>query len=271
VSATPIAQVAGELGLKVIKPPRINAPEALEPVLAAGPDANVVVAFGQKIGEKIIASPRHGRVATMNLHASLLPRYRGAAPIQWAVIRGEAVTGNTVFALVDRMDAGDVLASQSTPIDPAETAGELHDRLAAMGPEIVLEVLDRLEAGTLQPHPQDDSQATVAPKLARQDAVIDFTATAQQVRCLVHGLAPWPGVHVTCSTPRGVHDLKLGRVEEAEGQGVPGTLVDQGVIATGRGAIRLLEVQPPGKRMMTWADFNHGARLPVGTVFRSSV
>ncbi|MBI1373447.1 MAG: methionyl-tRNA formyltransferase [Phycisphaera sp.] len=275
MTATPIGAFAEQRGLPLLKPERVNRDEILDAVRAAEPEANVVVAFGQKVGDALIESPTHGRVATMNLHASLLPKYRGAAPINWALIHGETVTGNTVFSLVDRMDAGDILGTQITPVDPLDTAGEVHDRLAAMGPELVLQTLDRLAAGTLTPTPQDEGAATLAPKLSRADGELDFAASAEVVRCRVHGLTPWPGVTTWWATSPTAerHPLLWRRVEALAdyrvGAAEPGAVLDEaeGVIATGGGAVRLLEVQPRGKRVMSWTDFVRGRQLERGALF----
>ena len=274
LAPTPIARWAEEHApaIPLIKPERVNRPEIVQRVREADPEANVVVAFGQKVGGDLIASPAHGPAATMNLHASLLPKYRGAAPIHRAILGGERTTGNTVFSLVDRMDAGDILGRQETPIDSGETAGELHDRLAAMGPDLVLDVLRRLEAGDLHPEPQDDAQASPAPKLSRADGVVDFTQPAEHVRRRVHGLTPWPGVRCWWSADEGDerHVLLLRRVEampNKQHDAQPGRMIEDGVIATGQGAIRLLEVQPPGKRAMSWSEFARGHQVKAGAVF----
>lgn len=271
LTPTPIAQWAAERNLPIIKPVNINAPDVVQRIGEAEPEANIVVAFGQKIGPEVIASPSYGEQATVNLHASLLPKYRGAAPINWAIIRGESETGNTVFSLVERMDAGDILGQQRTRIDPMVTAGELHDRLARMGPELVLKVAQQIATGTLEPRKQNESDKTIAPKLSKADGVMDFRTTSEFARCRVHGLTPWPGVSCWWSTdptsPR--HELFLRRVEAIPGDPLapPGTMVADGVVATGSGAIRLLEVQPPGKRVMTWVNFQHGHKMPVGAHF----
>lgn len=271
MAATPIGQWAGEQGVEIIKPERCNAPEVVERIRAAQADANVVVAYGQKVGDELIASPELGRIATVNLHASLLPKYRGAAPINWAMIRGEDFTGNTVFSLVEKMDAGDMLGQQRTPVDPGETAGELHDRLSDMGPELVLDVLTQLEAGDAKPEVQDVSQVTIAPKLSRADAVVDFAASAETVRRRIHGLTPWPGVTVEYGAERA--KLKLLRVADVasaakpQAATAPGVMVGDGVIECGDGALRFVEVQVPGKKPVSWSDFQRGNRLPVGTAF----
>lgn len=276
LTPTPVAQWAAGHQLPLITPARVNAPEVVEQIKAAAADVNVVVAFGQKIGDALIASPRLGRTATVNLHASLLPAYRGAAPINWAMLKGETVTGNTVFSLVDRMDAGDVLGMQSTPVDPLETAGELHDRLAEMGAPLVLDVLDQLKSGTARPQPQDELKATLAPKLSRADGVVDFTTSALHVAHRVHALTPWPGVTAWWSAAPGGQRKALllrrvrpltDRLHNAE----PGTMLEDGLVATGDGAVQLLEVQPPGKRTMKWEEFRRGADVPIGAMFYGAV
>jgi methionyl-tRNA formyltransferase len=274
LTPTPIAQLALENNLPLLRPEKCNVPDVIQAVRDAKSDANIVIAFGQKVGRELIESPSHGAMATMNLHASILPKYRGAAPIHWAIVRGETVTGNTIFSLVEKMDAGPVLGVQSTPIDPLETTGELHDRLSALGPSLVLDVLTKLEAGALTPQVQDESQATLAPKLSRADAVIDFTKPADEIRCRVHGLTPWPGVTVYYSAdPAGPRQpLMLRRVKSIGATlpgGAPGELVSDNAVACGSGQLELLEVQPPGKRQMTWADFARGAKLTRGARFWS--
>jgi methionyl-tRNA formyltransferase len=282
LTPTPIALWTQETGIPLLKPEKVNDPAIVEQIRQVGADAHVVVAFGQKIGRQIIDAPRLGALATINLHASLLPLYRGAAPINWAMVRGEAVTGNTVFGLVEKMDAGDVLGMQSTPIDPMETAGELHDRLAELGPELVLRVLDDLAGGRAHPQKQDESQATLAPKLSKADAVIDFDQPAAAIRGRVHGLTPWPGVTVWYGTGgaetgqrqalmlRRVEAMPGGQGGTGGGGGAAGQMVRDGVLMTGGGMLRIVEVQPPGKRVMTWEEFQRGARLGVGTQFYGS-
>lgn len=274
---TPIAAYALQHRVPLIRTPNANDPAILASIREAKPDAMVVIAFGQKLGEDLIGLPRLGRGATVNLHMSLLPKYRGAGPIQWAMIRGEKQTGLSVIHLADRMDAGAILAQVSTPIDPQETAGELHDRLAAMGPGIVLDVLDQIAAGRTSPRPQDESHKSMAPKLSKADGVVDFSQDAQAVRCRIHGLTPWPGVRVTWRPEEagdgGGHELLLRRVAslpEMTHDAEAGRLIDEDIIATGRGAIRLLEVQPPGKRVMTWKQYTLGHAVSIGSRFRST-
>ncbi|MCC7203568.1 MAG: methionyl-tRNA formyltransferase [Phycisphaeraceae bacterium] len=218
LTPTPVGQWAAEQALPVIKPSDINAPAIVGQIAALRPDAAVVIAFGQKLGSALIAAL--GRLA-VNLHASLLPKYRGAAPINWAILRGETQTGVSVISLADRMDAGLIYAQAATPIGPTETAGELHDRLAEMGPAAIGGVLDALVRGTLTSHLQDESQATKAPKLSRADGVVSFAATSDEVCRRIHGLTPWPGVEViwTPERPTGAagQRLKLLRAEPYRG------------------------------------------------------
>ncbi len=274
LTPTPVAERAQERGWPLVRPPDVNTEEGLGPIRDARPDALVVVAFGQKVSETLIEMPAHGPRATMNLHASLLPKYRGAAPVNWAILCGERETGNTLINMTSRMDAGDVLGWQRTDIGSLETAGELHDRLATLGPDVVLDGLEKLASGNLQPVPQDESQATRAPKLSRADATLDLTDTAEAVQRRVHGLTPWPGVRLWWSrggeAPR---PLLLRRVEalpETRHDKEPGELLgNEGWLAVGGGAVRLIEVQPPGKRTMGWDAFQRGHGLSEETRFRS--
>src|SRR5687767_3718579 len=184
---TAIAQLGLERGLPVIRTANING----ETLPAA--DVMVVIAFGQKIAPHVVD---HARLGAINLHASLLPRYRGAAPINWAIIRGETVTGNSVIRLAQRMDAGAVLGQSELQIGETETAGELHDRLSLDGAPLVLRVVEELASGTAVERPQDESLATIAPKLSREASRLDFAQPAREVANRIRGLSPWPGCRV---------------------------------------------------------------------------
>jgi methionyl-tRNA formyltransferase len=250
----------------------INGADARAVLDEVSPDALVVIAFGQKIGPAVL----DGRFA-VNLHASVLPRWRGAAPINRAMMAGDASTGVSVISLAERMDAGDVHAVRETVIDPAETAGELHDRLAALGPSAVLEVLERFGRGEIRAESQDESLATRAAKLGRADATVDFSMTPDLVRARIHGLVPWPGCEVVVESPVGekastIDRLRLHRVEVASDANVAGlasgTLDAAGLVACDGGAVRLLEVQAPGGRVLDWDSFQRGRALPAGTILR---
>ncbi len=264
LTPTPIGLWAAEhlRGRALIRAERVNDAAVVEEVRRRRADAFVVIAFGQKIGRALL----EGAFA-INLHASLLPRWRGAAPINAAILAGDSETGNSVIALADRMDAGTVFAQSRRPIDPTLTAGELHDVLAEEGPALLLEVLDGLLRDTLKGEEQDESRVTLAPKLTKADGWVDFGRPAEACRQRVHGLTPWPGVAVELQGEQ----VKLLRVQPAGagGQGVAGGwLVDAafGVVACGGGTLlRVLEVQPAGGRAMTWEEFVRGRRIEPGS------
>jgi methionyl-tRNA formyltransferase len=268
LTATPIAEWAEAHHVPTIKPAKCD-DATYHAIRDAKVDVMFVAAFGQYLPSRFTSLPRLGE---MNLHPSLLPKYRGAAPVNWAMINGEARTGNSLIRMAKQMDTGDVLAQRDCEIDPSETAGELHDRLAGLAPDLVLETIAGLDAGRITPVPQTDEGSTMAPKLSRDDAWVDFAADATAVRCRVHGLNPWPGVTTWWSAPGDParHELKLRRVRDLPDRrhdAAPGTLIGDGVVAAGRGAVQLLEVQPPGKRTMAWADYQLGHETPVGSAF----
>jgi methionyl-tRNA formyltransferase len=271
LTPTPVAVWAAEHapGVPVLKPPKVNAPEVVAEVRGHGAAAMVVIAFGQKLGRALLAD-----VFAINLHASLLPRWRGAAPINAAVLAGDQETGNSVIALAEVMDAGVVYGQSRRAVYPDQTAGELHDLLADDGPGLVLSVLEQHAAGTLSAREQDATLVTLAPKLSKADGWVDFSEDAEGCRRRVHGLTPWPGVSVRL----GALGLKLCRVQVAdaeparagsEEQTVPGTITDPvlGLVACGRGTVlRVLEVHPAGGRRMSWHDFVNGRTLAAGSV-----
>ena len=255
---TPIAELATRLKIAVIKPENVNDSSIVKQLRDAGARGFVVIAFGQKLGKPLL----DGAFA-INLHASLLPKYRGAAPINWAMINGERETGLSVITLADRMDAGDVLGQSVTTIDPHETAGELHDRLAEMGPSLVLEVLRRFEAGHLPHQRQDERLATHARKLTKSDGTVRFDQPALSVRNHVHGLTPWPG----CTIELGGKPLRLVRVEVASELAlveIPGAVLADRAIACFPGAVRLLAVQSPGGKQMSFDAYCNGHDVSPG-------
>jgi methionyl-tRNA formyltransferase len=226
-------------------------------VRALGADIAVVVAFGQILPTAVLDAPARGSI---NIHGSLLPRYRGAAPIQWAIIRGETVTGITTFQMDAGMDTGAMLLRAETPIGDDETAGELSERLATLGAEVILDTLARLD--TLTPTPQPDG-ATLAPRLKKSDGVIDWQRPARLLVDLVRGCNPWPGATTTLDGSA----LTIWRARVVAAAGPPGTLVPHGrslAIAAGEGAVWPLEVQPESRRAVAWDEFLRGARLAAG-------
>jgi len=268
LTPTPITAWATEHGLAVYKQDNVNTPEFVQTIADYNADASVVIAFGQKLGEPLIAAM--GKLA-INLHASLLPSYRGAAPINWAMIDGLEQTGVSVIALAQRMDAGDVYATAALAIDPLETAGELHDRLAALGPETVGRVLDDLAAGSLRPVVQDESRATKARKFLKADGTVDFNQPAATVRARIHGLTPWPGCKVLWHTGDGepipVTLIRVQDLPEPLGSAQPGEVLSDQRIACGSGSIRPIELQLPGKRVMPLDAFVAGHSLLPGQRF----
>ena len=253
LTPTPIAELAIEHALPLVRTDNINA-EALPAA-----DLMVVIAFGQKIGPAAVDYPRLGSV---NLHSSLLPKYRGAAPINWAILRGDSITGNSIIRLAEKMDAGAILTQSNLSIGESETAGELHDRLAENGAPLMLNLLDQLQNGTAIETPQDHTLATIAPKLSRQTAIIDWSQSALMVARQINGLSPWPGCRVRLDDGGNevakITLVRSRRVDRAT-ENIPGELVNDGTIAAGDGrCVEMLEVQPEGKKPMKLADFRNG-------------
>jgi methionyl-tRNA formyltransferase len=267
LSPTPIADwAAANLPLTpLLKPANVNESDTTAIIRAFHADAWVVIAFGQKLRPALL----HDRFA-INLHASLLPRWRGAAPINAAILAGDTSTGNSVITLADTMDAGLILAQSHRPIDPLQTAGELHDQLAQDGPALVRRVLADFASNSLDPIPQDESRVTLAKKLSKADAVLDFTQSAEECRRRIHALTPWPGITVSF---RGepIKLLRVRVIDHAAGNPTPATLLDanQGLVRCGHhSALQLLEVHPPGKRPMPWRDFANGRQVRSEESFR---
>jgi len=261
LTPTPISQFAIGAGLPLLRTENISRetlPEA---------DVMVVIAFGQKLAEPIVNRPRLGSV---NLHASRLPKYRGAAPINWAIVKGEAITGNSVIRLAQRMDSGAILGQSEVPIGELETAGELHDRLAEDGARLVPEVLDGLAEGKVREVPQDETHATQAPKLFRDIAKLEWERPATELARHVRGLSPWPGCRVAVCDAEGAElaRLRLLRArlcDEDEGpRWTPGEVTTSGSIQTGAGVMEIVECQPEGGRPMPLADYRRGHRWHAG-------
>lgn len=281
LTATPVAAWAEARGTAVWRIEDVNANDVVNRIAQLQADAAVVIAFGQKLSDALIAAA--GRLV-VNLHASLLPRFRGAAPINHAMLAGDARTGVSVISLASRMDAGLIYAQSSTEIVPTETAGELHDRLAQLGPAVLDSVLTQFERGGLAGQAQDESRATRAPKLSRADAVVDFAASADQVARRIRGLSPWPGVTAAWHPAESAESagggspvqLKLLRAVAVNTQAAEkmaaGRVVrvgDELWVAAGAGVVRVLELQPPGKRPMSADAFCRGHAIAVGDRFAS--
>jgi methionyl-tRNA formyltransferase len=253
LASTPIGAWASAQGFSLFKEENVNTPDFIEAIIALEPAAMVVIAFGQKLSEKFLEITQ-----AVNLHASLLPRWRGAAPINAAILHGDTHSGLSVITLATQMDAGRVLGQISTPIGEQETAGELHDRLALLGPELMLEVL----AGDFGGSEQNESEVTYAPKISRADARLDLTKSAVDVANTIRGYSPWPACHLHIA---GV-DCKIMRAIPKDGSGEIGKILEDGTIAVGEGSIQILELKPAGSKAMPWTDFCNGRSIQSGDV-----
>jgi methionyl-tRNA formyltransferase len=253
---SPVKQRALKLGLPVSQPDKIKNNEEFRAQLAGiKPDAIVVVGYGRIIPQWMIDLPRLGNV---NLHGSLLPKYRGAAPIQWAIARGETVSGVTTMRIDAGLDTGDILLQKEIPIAPQDTSETLAPRMAAIGADLMIETLRGLQAGTIQPQPQDHGQATLAPILKKEDGLIDFRLSAQVILNRLRGFQPWPGAF-TSFRGKNLHIWAAQPVEHSLEESE--IVVDDGRLLVGCGgrtALRLLEVQIEGKKRASAGDFIHG-------------
>jgi methionyl-tRNA formyltransferase len=251
----------------VFQPKRIREPESVAAIRAMGPDVIVVAAYGQILPREVLTLPKYGCI---NIHASLLPAYRGAAPINWAIINGETRTGVTIMQMDEGMDTGGILAQESMPIGPHDTAGDLRSKLSELGSRLLIDTLSRIESGGLTAVPQDNSKASTAPLLKKDDGLIDWTMSAREIHNRVRGLSPWPGAHGYLEGKL----LKVLATDIAEGSGAPGTLYEQDrdslAMGTGSGLLRIVTIQPEGKKPMSAAEFLRGHREAVGKKFSKS-
>ena len=258
---TPVKAAALEMGLTVHTPARINEPEVLAQMAAYEPDLIVVVAFGQLLKKELLDIPALGCV---NIHGSLLPEYRGAAPIQRAVMDGKKESGVTIMYLDEGMDSGDMILKQVIPFDPDETFGTLHDKLQDAGAELLMQALPMIQQGTAPRQPQDHSKATFAAKISRDEEQVDWSWDADRFHARVRGLDPFPGAYVLHGDKR----LKLFGCSLAEGGGEPGEIMDvkdAGItVACGSGAVRIAQVQPEGKGRMPAVAFARGHQIKQG-------
>ena len=251
-----VHQAALDLHVPVILPEKIGAPESLAQLRAWQPDLIAVASYGQYIPSSVLNLPPHGVV---NVHPSLLPKYRGAAPMQWSIAKGETMSGVTIFRVVKEMDAGDIILQRPAAIDPAENAVQLSDRFSAMGAGLLIEALDLIAGERASYVPQDHAAATYAPKISKAEGQIDWRLPARAIHNLIRGFQPWPCGYL-------FHEGAMIKVwrsgVEADRHGAPGEVLEiQGdgpVIATGDGALRLLELQPEGKKRMSGRAFLNG-------------
>ena len=261
LTPSPVKVIAKREGIKVYQPLKVRDEEFVKTLRAYNPDVMVVVAFGQIIPLSILKMPKFGCV---NIHGSLLPKYRGAAPIQWAVLDGEKETGITTILMDEGIDTGDILLKKTIKIDTDETSGSLFDKLMALGAKTILETLDELEKGSLTPIKQGESPTAYAKMLTKAMGLIDFTKSAKELDCFVRGMDPWPSAYTLLSGKT----LKLWKVRVVEGGGKAGSVIEIGkesfTVACGEGAIEVLEVQLEGKKRMSAGDFLKGSTLNIG-------
>lgn len=263
VRFSPVKEEALIHGIPVFQPEKVRDPEAAARLAAVEPDVAVVIAFGQILPEAILSIPRLG---CLNVHASLLPAYRGAAPIQWAIINGETMTGVTIMQMDKGLDTGDILAVKEVPVADDETGGSLHDKLAVAGAELMKETLPLIEAGAIVPRKQGETTTMYAKMLKKETGCIDWHDDAARIERLIRGLSPWPSAY-TRANGKTLKIWKAAVVPEEElpqtdPSAVPGDIIlrkpDALYVLTGNGALSLLEVQMEGKKRMPIADFLRG-------------
>jgi len=256
----------------LLQPENVNDPALLAELEGFGADVFVTAAYGQILKPALLEIPPHGAI---NLHASILPKYRGAAPIHAALLAGETTTGITIFRIVPKLDAGPILAVETTPIAPTETTGQLHDRLAALAAPLTLRTLDALEVGTITESPNDDALSTYARQLRKEEGEIDWAKLPTQVVNHIRAMTPWPGAFSTLEFPgRDPIRVTITAAEPAEepadASAIPGTIFPtegELVVQTGGGPLRVLRLKPAGKREMTGPAFRRGHSLPPGSRF----
>lgn len=267
LALSPVKLVAQRAQIPILQPLKMKDPAFLEALQAWQPDLIVVAAFGRILPKIILDLPLKGCV---NVHASLLPKYRGAGPIQWAVINGERETGITTMLMDEGMDTGAILLQESVPIAADDTAGSLSVKLAAVGGRLLIETLRRLKEGRLAPYPQDSSQASMAPLLKKEDGLLDWSLPAAAIANRVRGLSPWPGAYTYLGADRWIV-WKAQALDRSAPAVLPGTIVEAAkeglLVATGSGALRMTEVQPANSRRMSVAQYLAGHALEPGLRF----
>ena len=264
VISPPVKRTAIALGYEILQPESIRADRFEARIKQIEPDFFVVAAFGHVLPKHILTIPKFGAI---NIHASLLPKYRGAAPIQWAIINGEKQTGITTMLMDEGLDTGDILLSESTDITPKDTAGTLHDRLSEIGADLLIRTLKGIETETIRPIPQDHSAATYAPMLQKKDGLINWEHPAETIETFIRGMNPWPCAFTVCQNRR----IKVYRAEiaEMESPDPPGTVIrgfaDELRVAAGEKAVSILELQGESGKRLPVNEFLRGRKIPPGT------
>jgi methionyl-tRNA formyltransferase len=263
--APPVKRTAEEAGLPVLQPENARDPAFAAELAALQPDVAVVAAYGQILPRTVLDLPRFGCV---NVHASLLPKYRGAAPIQWAILNHESETGVSIMKMAAGLDTGDVLSRRATPIDPDETAAMLEERLAILGGELLTATLGPYVAGAITPQPQDSAAATYARKITKADGRLDWMRSALELRDRMRAFTPWPGLWVNWTAAGGARLLKIWQAQVERRQGPPGEVLQADktglVVACGTDALRIERLQLEGGRKMTAGEFLAGHGIKAG-------
>lgn len=265
IKMTPVKEVALEHNLPVYQPEKLSGSQEMSNIMALGADGIVTAAFGQFLPGKLLDSVDFA----VNVHGSLLPKYRGGAPIQYAIINGDKEAGITIMEMVRQMDAGDMIAKAAIPITDEDNLGTMFEKLAILGRDLLLKTLPDYIAGNIKPEPQDETQVTFSPNISSEEECIDWTKSNQEIFNLIRGLNPWPIAHTLWNGKR----FKIYEGERVDGQGQPGYIIEKTkktlVVATGNGALSLKRVQPFGKPQMAISDFLNGLGrdLEVGDSF----
>jgi methionyl-tRNA formyltransferase len=266
VAPSAVKELLLQRRIPILQPERVKDEAFQETLRDFHPDLLVAVAYGQILPKSLLIIPENGAI---NVHASLLPKYRGAAPIAWAILKGEKVTGVTTMRMDEGMDTGDVLLQREIAIDEKETGETLNEKLASLGGQLLLETLEKMKTGDLCPIPQDPSKATYAPLIKKRDGQIDWSRGAREIDRQVRGLSPWPGAFATLDGR--ILKICQGEVRDGGSDGKEGAVSWVGSdfieVETGKGLFIIREVQPEGKRRMSVRDFLAGHPIPVGTVF----
>ena len=262
----PVKVKAMEHNIPVYQPKSMRDGEALRIFNEIKPDVGVVIAYGKILPQEILDAPQYGCI---NVHASLLPKYRGAAPIQWSVIDGEPKTGVTTMQMDAGLDTGDMLLRSETDILPDETAGELHDRLSAMGAELIVRTLDALEKGELRPEKQDDSQTCYAKMLTKELCAVDWSRSAREIHNQIRGLSPWPVATAVLEGKKlKLHRSAVSSLDAPDAQCGEIISLEPLTVKCGSGAIELLEIQAEGKKRMLSVDYLRGHKIETGTILK---
>ncbi len=264
---SPVKIVAVKHGLRHFQPEKASSPEVIEELSKLEPDITVVFAFGEFLSDAFLAIPK---ISTVNLHLSLLPKYRGAAPVRWAIVEGEKVTGATTFHIVKEMDAGDIIYQERVAISDDDTSEALTERLTEVGSKLMVRTVKDLYDGKAPRTPQDHSLATRARKLKKSDGLIDWSVSSERIHNLVRGMNPWPCAYSFCGVDKSRKMLKFFAVKPVEVKGdQPGKVFVDGdnvFVTTGDGAVKIVSVQPECKKKMSGPEFLNGHRNIVGTV-----